>query len=240
MQLVGAWAFGSPNAGWWFVFWESITVFLALIGTTLSCINTGARVTYAMGRDEEVPNHFGLLHGKNNTPHRCIWTLCILSIIIGIFGVALYWCGPGATFSDSTLTDAQKASIWYKGSFTTVEEAAKFPNSLLIITLISNFGTFMLYMMTCLVAMIAFHEHHMYNPIKHILIPGFGLLANLLCMLFYLIGPFEIAGMSKKEPYIALIFAAVWGIYGAIFFLMRSKKMGRQVMISKPPAASPA
>src|SRR5208337_2563051 len=38
---------------------EAITVFLALIGTTLACVNTGARVTYAMGRDKEVPEHFG-------------------------------------------------------------------------------------------------------------------------------------------------------------------------------------
>jgi basic amino acid/polyamine antiporter, APA family len=43
----------------------------------------------------------------------------------------------------------------------------------------------MLYMMSCLVAIVAFHEHHMHNPIKHILIPGFGILANLACMIFY-------------------------------------------------------
>jgi basic amino acid/polyamine antiporter, APA family len=44
---------------------EAVTVFLALIGTTLACINTGARVTFAMGRDIEVPEHFGILHGEN-------------------------------------------------------------------------------------------------------------------------------------------------------------------------------
>jgi basic amino acid/polyamine antiporter, APA family len=207
-----------------------------MIGTTLSCINTGARVTYAMGRDEEVPNHFGLLHGKNNTPHRCIWTLTIISIVIGIYGVIFYLCGPGATSSlDSNLTDVQKASIWYKGVFG-YATAQNIPNSLLIITLISNFGTFMLYMMSCIVAMVAFHEHHLHNPIKHILIPGFGLLANALCMIFYVVGPFFVPGMSKKEPLIALGFAAVWGIYGLIYFLMRSKKTGKEVFISKPPA----
>ena len=63
---------------------EACTVFLALIGTTLSCMNTGARVTYAMGRDEEVPSHFGLLHGKTLSPHRAIWTLAVISIFIGI------------------------------------------------------------------------------------------------------------------------------------------------------------
>ena len=36
MQIVGTWIFGSPQAGWWFMFIQAITVFLALIGTTLA------------------------------------------------------------------------------------------------------------------------------------------------------------------------------------------------------------
>ena len=68
---------------------EALTVFLALIGTTLSCINTGARVTYAMGRDEEVPEHFGMLHGDNLTPHRAIWMLATISAVLGAYA-ALY------------------------------------------------------------------------------------------------------------------------------------------------------
>ena len=55
MVIVGTWLFGSPEAGWWFMFIQAITVLLALVGTTLSCMCTGARVTYAMGRDTEVP-----------------------------------------------------------------------------------------------------------------------------------------------------------------------------------------
>src|SRR5205807_6553627 len=80
-----------------FMLIEAITVFLALIGTTLSCINTGARVTYAMGRDDEVPSHFGMLHGKNLTPHKAIWTLACVSAVIGIFATLMYLCGPAAT-----------------------------------------------------------------------------------------------------------------------------------------------
>ena len=38
--------------------------------------------------------------------------------------------------------------------------------------------------------MVGFHNHPMFNPIKHLFIPMFGLLANLACMAFYLIGPF--------------------------------------------------
>jgi len=239
MQLVGAWCFGSASAGWWFMFIEAITVFLAMIGTTLSCINTGARVTYAMGRDEEVPAHFGMLHGKNDTPHRCIWTLATISMVVGIYGVIFYLCGPGATSGLDGLSDTMKNSIWYKGVFS-FATAGKIPNSLLIITLISNFGTFTLYMMSCVVAMVAFHEHHLHNPIKHILIPGFGILANLGCMLFYLIAPFSVPGMSYKEPFIALAFCAIWGIYGVIYFLGNSKKQGREVLLTSKPQAPAA
>ena len=237
MQLAGAWFFGTTKAGWWFMFIEAITVFLAMIGTTLSCINTGARVTYAMGRDEEVPAHFGLLHGKNATPHRCIWILATISAFIGIYGVMCYLCGPGATAGLDGLSDSMKNSIWYKGVFS-FATAQHIPNSLLIITLVSNFGTFLLYMMSCLCAMVAFHEHHMHNPIKHILIPGFGILANLACMSFYLIAPFSVANMSYKEPYIALGVVLVWGLYGAFFFVTRSKKTGKEILLTKPPATS--
>ena len=55
MVMVGTWLFGSYSAGRAFMLVQAFTVFLALIGTTLSCLSTGARVTYAMGKDEEVP-----------------------------------------------------------------------------------------------------------------------------------------------------------------------------------------
>lgn len=65
----------------------AFTVVLALIGTTLSCLNTGVRVTYAMGKDNELPGLFGGLHGKFNTPHNAIILLTIISAIIGSYGV---------------------------------------------------------------------------------------------------------------------------------------------------------
>ena len=49
-------------------------------------------------------------------------------------------------------------------------------------------------------------------------IPVFGVLANLVCMLFYLVGPFAVTGMSKLEPFIALGVAGVWGVYGWWYF----------------------
>src|SRR6266480_7197520 len=95
MVVVGNALFG-PGNGRTFMLIQAFTVFLALIGTTLSCMNTGARVTYAMGKDEEVPEHFGILHGKNLTPHRAIWTLAAISAVVGCLGVALAFGDAGA------------------------------------------------------------------------------------------------------------------------------------------------
>jgi hypothetical protein len=91
--------------------------------------------------------------------------------------------------------------------------------------------------MTCVIAIVAFQEHHMFNGFKHVAIPVFGLLANLACMLFYLIGPFSVAGMSWKEPYVALGIAAVWGIYGAVHFYTSSKKKSKSVLLESPNPA---
>ncbi len=95
-------------------------------------------------------------------------------------------------------------------------------------------------MITCVVAIVAFREHHSFHGFKHVVVPVFGLLANLLCMLFYLIGPMGIvSGMSWKEPYLALVVAALWGIYGGIYFMMRSKKTGKPVILTSVPTTTP-
>ncbi len=243
MQLVGAWAFGSPRAGWWFMMIQAVTVFLALIGTTLSCLATGARVTYAMGRDNEVAGHFGRLHHKHASPHAAVWTLAIISAVLGCATVATYLCGPGTGGSEaaykSTLAGIPD-NFWYKVGthHLSYEKASKLPQSLLTITLISNFGTFMLYMMSCWVAVVAFHQHHLHNLIRHKIIPIFGLLANLACMIFYIVGPKFVAGMSATEPYVALGVAAVWGLYGAFHFMIGSKKKGKPIIISSPPVTA--
>ena len=225
MVIVGTWLFGSYAAGKAFMLIQAFTVFLALIGTTLSCLSTGARVTYAMGRDEEVSSHFGLLHGKTMSPYRAIWALAIISAIIGIATVSVYLGG-------TTPAALDKHNIWYSFGIFAPEVYAKLPNTLVIVTLVSNFGTFLLYMVTCLIAMVAFKEHHSFHGIKHVVVPVLGLLANLVIMLFYLIGPFTVAGMSWKEPYIALGICALWGIYGAVYFLRTSKAKGKEVILS--------
>jgi hypothetical protein len=78
--------------------------------------------------------------------------------------------------------------------------------------------------------MVAYHKRPDYNLIKHTLIPLFGVLANIGCMMFYLIGPFLGLG-TAKEPIGALIIAALWGAYGAFYFLKSSKAKGKGVLL---------
>jgi hypothetical protein len=107
---------------------------------------------------------------------------------------------------------------------------AGLPNSLFTITLTSNFGTFILYALSCFLCIVAYHKRADYNVVYHLLIPGFGLLANIVCMAFYLISP--VFGLGTfKEPLLALGISAVWGIYGGIYFIRSSKAKGKSILL---------
>ena len=231
MIVVGDALFGTGR-GRIFMLCEALTVFLALIGTTLSCMNTGARVTYAMGKDREAPEHFGMLHGKNLTPHRAIWTLAAISAVIGCIAVATAFGDAGAP-TDAAIK-ALPQGFWSSFGYSTHDKMAAWPNSLLAITLASNFGTFLLYGMSCLICIVCYHGHPKFNPLRHMVIPVFGLVANLACMGFYVVGPFMGYG-TKMEPLLALGIAAVWGIYGGIYFVRMSKSTGRTTLVSAKP-----
>jgi basic amino acid/polyamine antiporter, APA family len=227
MVMLGDAVFGQGH-GRTFMLWEAATVLLALVGTTLSCINTGARITYAMGKDQEAPSQLGLLHPRNLTPHRAIWTLAVISAIFGCLAVCMVFGDAGA-ISDATI-QALPHGFWSSFGYSTHDKMAAFPNSLLTITLASNFGTFVLYALSCALCMVAYHKHPNYSPIRHLVIPVFGLVANLACMTFYLVGP-ALGYGTTREPLLALGIAIVWGLYGGIFFFRGSKKTGRKMLI---------
>jgi len=234
MIVVGTALFGAGH-GRTFMLIEAVTVFLALIGTTLSCMNTGARVTYAMGKDREVPEHFGMLHSKNLTPHRAIWTLAAISAVVGCIGIALAFGDAGAP-ADAAIK-ALPQGFWSSFGYASHDTMANMPNSLLVVTLASNFGTFLLYGLSCIICMVGYHRHPNFKFVRHLFVPLFGLLANLGCMIFYLVGPFMGFG-TKMEPLLALGIALVWAIYGGIYFIRSSKSSGRTTMILR--GAEPA
>jgi basic amino acid/polyamine antiporter, APA family len=227
MVMVGDAVFGAGH-GRTFMLIEAVTVFLALIGTTLSCINTGARVTYAMGKDEEVPEHFGMLHDKNLSPHRAIWTLAVISAVFGVLALLMLF-GDGGAMSDATIA-ALPHGFWSSFGYVSHDTMAKMPNSLLTITLASNFGTFLLYGLSCVTCIFCYHGHPNFKVVRHLLIPLFGVAANLICMAAYLVLPFMGYG-TKMEPFIALGIAGVWAIYGGIYFVTNSKKRGRTTLV---------
>jgi amino acid transporter len=210
-----------------FMLIQAFTVFLAIIGTTLSCMNTGARVTYAMGKDEELPDHYGALHSENLTPHRSIWMLAVISAIVGVIAVSVAFGDAGAP-QDAAIK-ALPQGFWSSWGYTSHDAMAALPNTLLAVTLTSNFGTFMLYALSCVICMVGFHNHPRYSFIKHTAIPIFGLVANVGCMLAYIVLPFLGYG-TKMEPFLALGAAAVWGIYGGIYFVRSSKASGRATL----------
>ena len=113
---------------------------------------------------------------------------------------------------------------------------AALPNSLLTVTLASNFGTFLLYCLSCFTCMVAYANHPKYSLLRHGIIPVFGIVANLACMAFYLIGPFMGYG-TKMEPLLALGIAIVWAAYGALHFVSIGKAHGKPTLLTDRNAA---
>jgi amino acid transporter len=229
MVILGNSFFG-PGGGRTFMLCEAFTVFLAIIATTLSCMNTGARVTYAMGKDEEVPEHFGGLHSENLTPHRAIWVLACISAVVGCVSVAMLF-GDAPALSDATIK-ALPQGFFSSFGYPSHDVMASMPNSLLTMTLASNFGTFILYALSCIICLVGYHGRPDFKVVRHLIIPVFGLVANLACMAFYIIGPYMGFGTSK-EPFCALGIALVWAIYGGVYFVSTSKKKGKTTLVGQ-------
>jgi APA family basic amino acid/polyamine antiporter len=157
-------------------------------------------------------------------------TLSFITAVIGVISVSVLF-GDASAPADATIA-ALPHGIFSSVGYPSHDTLAKLPNSLLLITLVSNFGTFILYALSCLLCLIAYHKRADHSLIKHTLIPMFGLLANLGCMVFYLIAPFlGSIGAPWKEPYGALIISFLWGLYGAIYFMKSSRAKGKSVLL---------
>ncbi len=174
----------------------AITVALAILGTTLSAMNTGVRITFAMAQDKEMPEPLGLLHGQFVTPHVAVFAMIVVSAVIGCLGV----------ISVVTLTG---------------------------ITLASNFGTFVLYALTCLWTIIAFASRPDFNWFKHLVIPVLGLLANIVMLVTILGLGFVGGGDSQTESLMAIGFALVWAIASGLYVVLSNRRTGRS-LVSTP------
>ena len=85
ITLIGNSMFG--HIGFILMLTMSATVAIAVVCTTLACMNTAVRVTFGMAEDREVPKFLGFLHHKYASPHTAIWALAAISSAIAIIGV---------------------------------------------------------------------------------------------------------------------------------------------------------
>jgi basic amino acid/polyamine antiporter, APA family len=198
VRLIGDSLLGGVGFGLMIVI--SITVALAILGTTLSAMNTGVRITFAMAQDREMPEPLGFLHNQYVTPHMAVWAMVVVSALIGAIGV----------ISVVTLTG---------------------------ITLASNFGTFVLYGLTCLWTIIAFASRPDFNFIKHLVVPALGLLANIVMLVTILGVGIVGGGDSQTESVIAIAFAGVWLVVSIAYVLFSNRRTGR-ALIAAPTKAS--
>jgi amino acid transporter len=171
------------------------TVLIALVGTTLACLNTGVRVTYAMAKDKEMPGILGLLHGEFATPHGGILILTVLSAAIGVYCATPY----------------------------NVDNITQ-------ITVASNTGTFLVYGMSCLVAIVAFAHRHDKHLVKHYLVPGLGALMNLaeLCGVVYL--AVTAGGATSKDAYKSIAIVVGWIVLGIVWVTLNPAMRGKKVL----------
>jgi len=105
------------------------------------------------------------------------------------------------------------------------------------ITLASNFGTFVLYGLTCLWTIIAFASRPDYNWLKHLVIPGLGLLANIVLLVVILGVGIVGGGDSQTESLIAIGFAVVWALASGAYVVVNNRRTGRS-LVTAPKAAA--
>jgi amino acid transporter len=179
--------------GFGFMMTIAVTVALAILGTTLSCMNTAVRVSYAMAQDKEMPEILNLMHGRFATPHRMIWVLVVVSALIGMIGVT--------------------SVVGLTG-----------------IGLASNFGTFVLYGLTCIWTIVAFGHRKDFNAVKHLLVPLLGLVLNVAMvasiLYLYVVGNAD----AQHEAYICFAIAGAWALSSLVYVLVTSSRSGRPVI----------
>jgi nitrogen regulatory protein PII len=85
------------------------------------------------------------------------------------------------------------------------------------ITLASNFGTFILYGLTCVWTFVAFRKRPDFSPLKHAVVPALGVLTNVVMLVaiiyLYAIGNAD----SKAEAMICFTVAGAWLIITLVY-----------------------
>jgi nitrogen regulatory protein PII len=176
-----------PGIGFGLMITMAVTVAIAIVGTTLSCMNTAMRVSAGMAGDRELPDMLAFVHGKFRTPHISLWVLVIVTAVIAAIGV--------------------RSVVGLTG-----------------IALASNFGTFVLYGLTCLWTVIAFKGRKDFSWLKHAIVPVLGLLTNVMMLVaivyLYTVGNDD----SRKEADICFMIAGGWALVSIAYVALSTVK----------------
>ena len=76
-----------PGIGFGLMITMAVTVAIAVVGTTLSAMNTAMRITAGMADDRELPAGLSFIHPSFRTPHIALVALVTAVSAIGIIGV---------------------------------------------------------------------------------------------------------------------------------------------------------
>ena len=185
-----------PGIGFGLMITMAVTVAIAILGTTLSAMNTAMRITAGMSDDRELPPGLSFIHPNFRTPHMALVALVVAVSVIAIIGV--------------------QSVVGLTG-----------------IALASNFGTFILYGLTCVWTIIAFKGRKDFSTLKHALIPSLGVVVNLLMLVaivyLYATGNAD----AKAEARICFLLAGGWAVIALIYVALTTvRKTNRFKMVS--------
>lgn len=86
------------------------------------------------------------------------------------------------------------------------------------ITLASNIGTFLVYGMTCLICVVAFASRHDKHTVKHLVLPGLGLVMNVAELIGVVYLAIAGGGSGATDAIKAIIVVAIWAVAGVVWF----------------------
>jgi hypothetical protein len=102
--------------------------------------------------------------------------------------------------------------------------------NLTAITFWSNIGTFMLYGMTNLIALVAFLRHPQRNALTHIVVPVLGALANVVMLVAVLYLGIAGGGDTQTAAMWSIIATGVWVVIGIVYLFVQSAKTRRKII----------
>jgi APA family basic amino acid/polyamine antiporter len=106
--------------------------------------------------------------------------------------------------------------------------------NLTAVTFLSNIGTFLLYGLTNLVALVAFRRAPRARTVKHVVVPLLGMVANIAMLLAVLYLGILGGGDTRTAALISVLAAAAWLVAGLAYFTVNTRAHGREVWVRRP------